>query len=702
MSSAQTKPRRALPWAPSLAFAAALVAALLVPYGASNAAAPALGQPNDGVDLSSATGLYAPGAHVYFGTYRHATAVTLPDDPADYSTTEPTTAREDTATPILWRVVGQEQANGVGDGYITALSEYVLDTRQYLAQTEEIEALRALDPTSAEIIEAGVYDERAWDTPGDARTKQYAGSDIQQYLAGDFRGNFTTGELAGVPSVDVVTKTYKNGQRDAWGFEIEVPYTHLSIRPNGANFIQKYSSSVAPAQQFYLAWNTISSGPWSYFPHATAWDDTLYWSANGTVSRNEPDNVNNSVYRRPDLTANPNAWEYGHLKGDPVSRVNWWTRSACTGGAYHIQTVKRDDDGGSETLAAYREFGLRPVFKLDPAKIVFASEIAAPAANGATAPVAGNYAAATAAGAKNYKLTVVNPDVKLNALTRGTAALADGASLAVAPGEAINLAGTATGGANALAYKIVGGPATDRVTLAYGVGTATSVTAAASRNLGGSGNLAAGAYTLYVWAQKSNALNSNEASQPRVITLNVRTPGATTVSITIGSSPTAKVGGTLAAAGLPAGWGASYQWLRNGKAIAGATGGAYKPTADDAGATLTLKVTASRAGFDTVTTTSKAVAIAKIAPKVKVKKLKSGKLKVTVTAKGIAKPVGKVTVKFGQKYSKTYQITAKNSGVITKAVPKKVKSGAYKVTATFKGNTQVAKKTSSAVKVKIG
>ncbi|MDR3201910.1 MAG: hypothetical protein LBT54_02045, partial [Bifidobacteriaceae bacterium] len=117
---------------------------------------------------------------------------------------------------------------------------------------------------------------------------------------------------------------------------------------------------------------------------------------------------------------------------------------------------------------------------------------------------------------------------------------------------------------------------------------------------------------------------------------------------------------------------------------------------------ITVRLTEARAGQDALAVTPKAVKIAKIKPSVAVKRLASGKVRVTVKAKGIAKPTGKITVKYGSKASVTYKLTAKAKGKISKTPPKKVKQGAYKVKATYTGSTQIAKKTSRTVKIKVG
>jgi len=77
---------------------------------------------------------------------------------------------------------------------------------------------------------------------------------------------------------------------------------------------------------------------------------------------------------------------------------------------------------------------------------------------------------------------------------------------------------------------------------------------------------------------------------------------------------TAKAGKTLTAkagAWSPKPTTVTYQWLRNGKAINGATKATYKLTASDKGKKITVKVTAKKSGYKTTAKTSKAKSIAK-------------------------------------------------------------------------------------------
>jgi putative cell wall-binding protein len=98
------------------------------------------------------------------------------------------------------------------------------------------------------------------------------------------------------------------------------------------------------------------------------------------------------------------------------------------------------------------------------------------------------------------------------------------------------------------------------------------------------------------------------------------TPYTVTVSQVLAPTPvptiagTAQVGHTLTAhSGTwgPAPVTLAYQWLRGGKAIAGATKSTYKLVAADAGATVSLRITGSKPGFAAVAETSAPTAAVK-------------------------------------------------------------------------------------------
>jgi len=82
-------------------------------------------------------------------------------------------------------------------------------------------------------------------------------------------------------------------------------------------------------------------------------------------------------------------------------------------------------------------------------------------------------------------------------------------------------------------------------------------------------------------------------------------------------SGSAVVGTTLKITGLPTGATLSYQWLRNGTAIGGATGSTYKVSTADAGKKLSVRVTSVRAGYaDRTETSAQTAAVLKTFSKV--------------------------------------------------------------------------------------
>lgn len=126
-------------------------------------------------------------------------------------------------------------------------------------------------------------------------------------------------------------------------------------------------------------------------------------------------------------------------------------------------------------------------------------------------------------------------------------------------------------------------------------------------------------------------------------------PSATTAPAI---ATTAKVGAPLTAAlgtwtETPS---YSYQWLRNGVPIAGATGAGYTPTHADAGRHLSVTVTAQQAGNATGAATSNNSSVAKLdsdtSTKAKRKKIELGeKAKLKVDVAGAVAPTGTIKVK---------------------------------------------------------
>ncbi|MDF1488877.1 hypothetical protein [Tessaracoccus caeni] len=169
-------------------------------------------------------------------------------------------------------------------------------------------------------------------------------------------------------------------------------------------------------------------------------------------------------------------------------------------------------------------------------------------------------------------------------------------------------------------------------------------------------------------------------------------------------SGTAQVGKTLTVkpdTWKPSGVKLSYQWLRDGKAIKGATKSTYKLTSSDKGKKISVKVKGSKSGYSSVTKTSsktKAVKAGKLSSTPTPKISGTAKLGKTLTVKpGTWKPSG---VKFsyqwyrnGKKISgatkSTYKISKYNVGKKITVKVKGSKSGYTSVTKTSKATSKV-------------
>ena len=165
---------------------------------------------------------------------------------------------------------------------------------------------------------------------------------------------------------------------------------------------------------------------------------------------------------------------------------------------------------------------------------------------------------------------------------------------------------------------------------------------------------------------------------------------------------TTKVGSTLTSANGT--WGPApvtfkYQWQRNGKDIAGATGATYKLVTADAGTKTTVKVTGSKTGFKSATKTSAAVAVPLLTLSAAPVPTISGTLKTdsTLTAKPGTWSPAPVTLKY------QWQRNGKDIAGAAKTTYKLVKADegtkiTVKVTGS-KANYQTVSKTSAAKQI---
>jgi hypothetical protein len=156
----------------------------------------------------------------------------------------------------------------------------------------------------------------------------------------------------------------------------------------------------------------------------------------------------------------------------------------------------------------------------------------------------------------------------------------------------------------------------------------------------------------------------------------------------------AKVGETLV--GRAPQWDAagvtnSYQWLRDGMAIAGATRQDYTLRGADAGRSIALVVSGTRVGHLSGTAESDPVRVAKAAStirvslaKKKVKKGSKGVLRIVLRATGVT-PTGRITVLDRGKTLKTYTVRASDNGTRSVKLPK-LKPGKHTLRAVYAGS----------------
>lgn len=137
---------------------------------------------------------------------------------------------------------------------------------------------------------------------------------------------------------------------------------------------------------------------------------------------------------------------------------------------------------------------------------------------------------------------------------------------------------------------------------------------------------------------------------------------------------TAKVGKKLTASAgswKPAGVSFKYQWLRNGKAIPGATKSSYTLSKGDAGKKVAVKVTGSKSGYVTASKTSATKTVAKLLSPATPKVSGTAKVGKKLTAKTGAWKPGKVSLRYQWLRSgtaiprateSTYMLTKRDAG----------------------------------------
>lgn len=183
-----------------------------------------------------------------------------------------------------------------------------------------------------------------------------------------------------------------------------------------------------------------------------------------------------------------------------------------------------------------------------------------------------------------------------------------------------------------------------------------------------------------------------------IVPVTVRGTVTSTAPPTISGTP--QVGQQLT--GSPGTWepaptAYAYQWLADGREVAGATSSTFTPTADQVGAAISLRVTASRDGWQSGTATSAPTApVTKASAVVRIgsasgKQNKPLPVPVSVLAAGASTAGGTITLTVDGTVVGTATVAA--DGTATVVLPAHVVNpgrSPYPVTATYSGNAGVA------------
>ena len=151
----------------------------------------------------------------------------------------------------------------------------------------------------------------------------------------------------------------------------------------------------------------------------------------------------------------------------------------------------------------------------------------------------------------------------------------------------------------------------------------------------------------------------------------------------------------------------SYQWLRNGAPIPGATGTSYRVTPEDAGSNVAVTVLASKTGFNDGSANAVAVAIAKLTSTTtatlsatRIKPGKRAKVGITVTVPGVKGPVGILKVMDRSKKLKQKMLYSVKNGKVTIKLPK-LKKGKHRIRVKYLGNATTNGSRSKALRLSV-
>jgi hypothetical protein len=447
---------------------------------------------------------------VWIGKYKHASKLKgkwLTDKGSSY--TEPATAYEKKKKPILWHIMGHEG----NEKAFTLVSEYVIDSKQFNSSSgwlsfdypksslrkwlngkfvkQSFSGVENKSLKTTKVVQ-GMYDskKKKWvkgkfTTYKDKHTTNFPkiAKGDKVYLAWSVFGHEDDGDMGYDAYWDAgnITKGWKTAKKDIDG---KILGSYQNVFDSGMGI---YDDGVRVERVPPYRYALFKKEDWNEFKQGL---NTMKKYLDSPMFKGEDPKFCAAYEAQYEL--NKTIYESSFKRSVSGSLRN----GKSAGNSYEMSRAPVNYSSNHIGFGNYAtsSFGIRPIIKLDPAKILSVSP-------------------KTIDGMKGLKLTLVSASVKLKSLYYSGNALKQGSELVAVSGGSVQLTGNGTGH-DVLAYKVTLGAGSGCKVVASGKGSKTKLAV-------DTGVLDAGRYDLYVWAQNNQGSTSNEGSAPMHIKLTI-------------------------------------------------------------------------------------------------------------------------------------------------------------------------------------